>query len=237
MKKNNSLFERKELKYLLSVSQKENFMKEINAYIQSDEYSQYTISNVYMDTPHYQLIRNSMDKPVYKEKMRLRSYGPVNGSNEIFIELKKKYKGIVYKRRIKMTFNEALDYLNGKLLRKGQIEREIDYFLNFYTGIAPAMFISYDREAYQGLDDSDLRITFDNNILWRDTDLSLSSELYGNEILNRDQVIMEIKCADSLPLWIVQALTKNQIYKTSFSKYGKAYSQRISCTERKVVGL
>lgn len=223
-----SVFKRVELKYLLTKEQKHAFSQAIKDHIQPDEYGSYTICNLYMDTPDDILIRRSIEKPVYKEKMRVRSYGKVHDKNSVFIELKKKYEGIVYKRRINMHLDEALGYLDGEAARNGQIVDEIDYFIEHYTGLSPAMYISYDREAFTSTIDPTLRITFDTNILWRDQDLSLSSEIYGNTIIEDDEFLLEIKCADAMPLWLTKALSENKIYKTSFSKYGKAYVQKTS---------
>lgn len=224
----NNTFKRREVKYLLNKQQKEAFMDAIEENIQRDEYGEYTICNVYYDTPDARLIRRSIEKPVYKEKMRLRSYGKASDQSKVFVELKKKYNGIVYKRRIAMPMEEANVYIAGQSNRNGQIEEEINYFMKMYEGISPAMYIAYDRLAYFVTEDPELRITFDNNILWRDEDVSLSSEIYGNEILERGQYIMEIKCAEAMPLWLSKALTDNKIYKTSFSKYGKAYLQKLA---------
>lgn len=216
-------FKRRELKFLLSESQKEAFVKDVETYIQADEFRKYTICNVYMDTPDSRLIRKSIEKPVYKEKMRVRSYGVAKGNSKVFVELKKKYQGIVYKRRVTMPLDEAQNFIDGQACRNGQIEEEIDYFIDYYKGIMPAMYIAYDRQAFKGIEDEQLRVTFDDHILWRDEDISLSSEVYGKPVLKEGQSLMEIKCGDAMPLWLTRALSNNRIYKTSFSKYGKAY--------------
>ncbi len=224
--KSNMIFKRRELKYRISKEQKDGLMAMIGNRIIDDPIPRYSICNIYFDTPDNRLIRRSIEKPVYKEKMRLRSYGVANQSSKIFVELKKKYDGVVYKRRVTMNLSEAENYISGDAARNGQIESEIDYFLDKYTGIGPAMYISYDREAFCGAEDNELRITFDNNILWRDSDVSLTSESYGNKILTDDEYLLEIKCANSMPLWLVKALSDNRIYKSSFSKYGVAYLAR-----------
>lgn len=224
----NNTFKRKEVKFLLTIDQKESFMQSIKDFIQDDAFGEYTICNIYYDTPDSRLIRRSIEKPVYKEKMRVRSYGQANEESKVFIELKKKYQGIVYKRRVAMPMDEANNYIEGNACRNGQVESEINYFLEMYDGISPAMFISYNRRAYFVTEDPELRITFDDNILWREEDLSLKSEIYGNSILDEDQCIMEIKCAGAMPLWLVRALAEHKIYKTSFSKYGKAYMSKLA---------
>ncbi len=224
----NNTFKRKELKYIITNEQRQAFIQDISEHIQNDEFSEYTICNVYYDTPDSRLVRRSNEKPVYKEKMRVRSYGKTEDSTQVFIELKKKYQGIVYKRRIKMPMDEAFAYISGQSSRTGQIEEEINYFIETYEGIAPAMYIAYDRSAFFASHDPELRITFDDHILWRDEDVSLSSDIYGHSILESNQCVLEIKCAEAMPLWLVKALTANHIYKTSFSKYGQAYLSKMA---------
>ncbi len=219
------IFKRYELKYLISTTQKERILEATSSYIKEDDFCRSTICNIYYDTPDNILIRRSLEKPVYKEKLRLRSYGQAKPDGTAFIELKKKYKGIVYKRRVAMTYEEAVRYLEGKAKapRQSQITDEIDYVLSFYQGIAPAMYLSYDREAYQGRTDKNLRITFDENILWRTEDKNLCHSVYGAPILEQGQILMEIKVGGAMPLSLAHLLSEEQIYKTSFSKYGRAY--------------
>jgi hypothetical protein len=160
--------------------------------------------------------------------MRIRSYGKADDSTKVFIELKKKFQGVVYKRRVSMPMGEAFAYVSGESSRSGQVEEEINYFIKMYEGISPAMYIAYDRKAYFVTEDPELRITFDDNILWRDEDISLSSDVYGHTILDRGQSLMEIKCAGAMPLWLVRALADNRIYQSSFSKYGEAYQRKLA---------
>lgn len=225
-------FKRNEVKFILSEDQKEAFLKEIGHHLVADEFQKYTICNVYLDTPDSRLIRKSIEKPAYKEKMRVRSYGIADENTKVFVELKKKYEGVVYKRRVKMPYDEAKHFIVGDLCRNGQIEGEIDYFIEFYKGIKPAMYIAYEREAFKGLEDDQLRVTFDDQIMWRDKDVSLGSEIYGNPILEEGQQVLEIKCGDAMPLWLATALSNNRIYKTSFSKYGKAYLSQQQMEEK-----
>ena len=218
-------FHRMEKKYLLTLPVFEGFFEQIRPHIQPDEYGKSTICNIYYDTPDFRLIRRSLEKPVYKEKLRLRSYGTASKDEKVFLELKKKYKGIVYKRRISLNYDEAQEILeNGERLpENSQIAKEINYFLDFYGDIFPAVYLCYDRTAYFGADDSDLRITFDRNIRWRTEDIDLKVEPYGEQILDRGYSLMEIKAAGSMPLWLAELLAQGGIKQTSFSKYGMAY--------------
>ncbi|MFI3174462.1 MAG: polyphosphate polymerase domain-containing protein [Bacillota bacterium] len=219
-----STFKRYELKYLLTRQQKEKLLVRFKEYMVPDAYGENVLFNLYYDTPDFLLIRRSIEKPVYKEKLRVRSYGKAEKDTKVFLELKKKYKSVVYKRRITLTQVESEQYFKDEFeLKSSQIANEINYFKKMYQGISPRVFISYHREAFFGKEDKEFRVTFDDQILWRDTDLSLCSEEGGTAILDSDNVVMEIKVANGIPLWLVEFLTENEIYKTSFSKYGNAY--------------
>lgn len=221
-----STFKRYELKYIITKEQKELLKKAFQCHMAPDEYGQSNIQNLYYDTDDFLLIRRSVEKPVYKEKLRLRSYGKAESDTEVFLELKKKYDDIVYKRRLSLTQDNATKYFKDEyMLSDTQIAKEINYFKCFYKGLRPKVFIGYDREAFFANDDSDLRITFDENIVWRTDNLSLCSESYGNSILPDGMVLLEIKVAGGIPLWLTHFLTHNRIFRTSFSKYGAAYEQ------------
>lgn len=223
-----NVFKRYELKYLLTKEQKQVILDALQPYMEQDAFGRSTIRNIYYDTPNKQLIRTSLEKPVYKEKLRVRSYKTATPDSTVFIELKKKYKSVVYKRRVSVAEQDAMQYLNEgkKLPIQNQITKEMDYFCKFYGNLEPAMFLTYDREAFYGKEDKDLRITFDENILWRTEDVSLCSEVYGAQIIDEGYALMEVKIAGAMPLWLAQTLSENQIFKTSFSKYGNAYLQQ-----------
>lgn len=224
-----SVFTRYELKYLVTKEQQKELLKLIDLYMTPDEFGQSSIYNLYYDTATFLLIRRSLDKPVYKEKLRLRSYLRADSDTQVFLELKKKHKDIVYKRRISLSEENATGYFeNAFHLPDTQIGREIDYFKTIYEDLAPRVWITYDRQAFFGKQDGDFRITFDENILWREEDLSLCSEKYGNLLLDEDLVLMEVKVTGGMALWLTHFLTENQIYKTSFSKYGNVYKEMIN---------
>ncbi|MBQ2934075.1 MAG: polyphosphate polymerase domain-containing protein [Clostridia bacterium] len=223
-----TVFKRYEFKYLINDRQKEKIISDMNKYMQPDKYDRATIRNIYFDTDNFLLIRRSIDKPVYKEKLRIRCYGKTNADSDVFVELKKKYKSVVYKRRVTLPEREAMNWVcNGVCNKNTQISSEIDYFLYFYKNLRPSVFLSYEREAYAARDGSDFRVTFDKNILCRQNDLSLCSDAYGTPILSDDMSIMEIKCSGGIPLWMTEILSREHIYKTSFSKYGTAYKNLI----------
>lgn len=220
-----SSFQRYEIKYILNRSQKAALLEVMEPYMRLDQYGRTTIRNIYYDTPNYRLIRRSIEQPIYKEKLRIRSYRQVAPGGDVFVELKKKCKKVVYKRRLAMPIHEAMAWLAGdnSLKPPTQIGEEIHYFREFYGELQPAVFLSYEREAFYSLDGSDFRITLDENILAREQDLDLCSEVYGNPILPQENTLLEVKAPGAIPLWLTDFLTKNKIYKTSFSKYGTAY--------------
>lgn len=224
-----STFSRYELKYLLTIRQQSIIVREMNRYMAPDQYGRTVIRNLYFDTQSYRLIRHSLEHPVYKEKLRIRSYGLIPEDGQCFVELKKKYDHIVYKRRLTMPQATALSWLSGtpKLAPESQIGQEIDYFRAYYGTLHPTVFLSYARQAWYSLDGSDFRVTFDDDILCRQNDLSLSKEPGGTPLLPDGKVLMEIKTCGAIPLWMTHLLTENRIFKTSFSKYGTAYEKLI----------
>ncbi len=231
-----SVFRRYEIKYLICEEQKARILQTIIPYMQLDAYGKSTVRNLYYDTMNYQLIRRSMEKPQYKEKLRIRSYKTLSQEDFVFVELKKKYNKVVYKRRIHMPYTEALLWLSGKRgAPEGQIAREIDYVRDFYGTLSPAVYLSYEREAYRMRDGGDFRLTFDENILAREEDLNLTSSPYGTPLLASGLCLMEIKCTGGIPLWLVHTLSQEQIYKTSFSKYAHAYEDLIFHKEREKI--
>lgn len=224
-----TVFKRYELKYMLTLEQKAKVLAAMEPYMKLDKYGRTTIRNIYYDTDTYLLIRRSIEKPAYKEKLRIRSYSKADADSTVFVELKKKYKSVVYKRRISLPEEEAMEWISGErhCHKHTQIANEIDYFLDYYKTLHPAVFLSYEREAFYARDGSDFRVTFDDNILCRQEDLSLASEVYGTPILPEGKVLMEIKCSGGIPLWMTHVLSREHIYKTSFSKYGTAYQTMI----------
>lgn len=222
---NGYTFERRELKYRITDAQRAALEAAFGARMVPDEHDESTICNIYYDTADYRLIRASLEKPAYKEKLRLRSYGVTEPGGEVFLELKKKYKGIVYKRRITLPEDAAGDFIAGRapLGEHGQIGREIEYFTAFYAPLLPAVHLSYERSAWFSREDRDLRITFDKNIRFRQEDVSLTLPARGRRILPEGESLMEIKAAAALPLWLVSELDTLGIYQSTFSKYGEAY--------------
>lgn len=220
-----NVFERYEIKYMLSLEQKEKLLQAMKPYMKMDEYGRNTIRNIYFDTDNYLLVRRSIEKPVYKEKLRIRSYSRAKPDSTVFVEIKKKYKNVVYKRRVALPEEEAINWVSGerRCQKNTQISNEVDYFLDYYETLHPVVFLCYEREAFYSNDASNFRVTFDDTVLCRKEDLSLESEAYGTPLLPEGMVLMEIKCSGGIPLWMTHTLSEERIYKISFSKYGTAY--------------
>lgn len=223
-----AIFKRYEIKYMITREQKQLLLQEMEPYMALDRYGRTAIRNIYFDTPDYRLIRRSIERPAYKEKLRLRSYSQLLDGEAAFVELKKKYNSVVYKRRLTMPEQDCMQWLAGDAAcPNSQIGREMEYFRQFYRELRPMVFLSYQREAYYCRSGGELRITFDDDILCREAELSLTQELWGKPILDADRVLMEVKTNGGMPIWLAQALSRHKIYKTSFSKYGKAYENLI----------
>ena len=219
-------FQRVEEKYLITYHQKECLLKEIESYIKKEKFFDSEIYNIYFDTPYDELIINSLEKPIFKDKFRVRSYGIPNLDDDVFLELKTKYKGVVGKRRIKIKLKEYYEYLNNHRLDiRDQIFFEIDYYFKYYN-LIPVIYIAYDRHSYKGKEDKNLRITFDTNLRSRRDNLNFNSEGKVEKYFdNEDYYIMEIKTIGAMPFWLVRVLSEMNIMPTSFSKYGKIYEK------------
>ena len=229
-------FRRIEKKYFISPAQMEALLGEMRRHMTADRYGEYAIGNIYCDTENYRLIRASLEKPAYKEKLRLRSYGVPTTEDKIFVELKKKCGGIVYKRRVTAPLPQAAHFLRTDTAPAewGQIGQELQWFQRFYETV-PRMFIGYDRTAWAGTEEPELRITFDRNIRWRTDRLTLDAGNDGKLLLPEDQILMEVKIPGACPLWLCRSLSALRIYPTSFSKYGACY--KAMCEENEPLVL
>ena len=222
------IFRRMEKKYVISQRQKDRLLNVIGERLTPDEYGESTICSLYIDTPDCLLARNSIEaketNAAYKEKLRLRSYGTPGRNDKVFLELKKKYDGVVYKRRESMTLSEAMNYLvTGSKPFESQIMNEIDYAMKFYRHPAPAMTVCYERTAYYVKNMPALRITFDSSVRYRPNDTALEEGSHGKLLIPDGVYIMEIKTDGVMPPWLSGALGLCEILPASFSKYGSAY--------------
>lgn len=230
------VFNRYENKYMLAADTFEKLQSRLLEHMRLDAYNEeresYTIANLYYDTPDSRLIRTSLGKPRYKEKLRLRAYGTPEPDAKVYVEIKKKVDGLVNKRRSALRLPEAYAFLcTGELpqeqpYQNRQVLREIDCFLQNYA-LRPALYLAYDRRAYFGTEQPDLRVSFDRNIRTRRCDLELETGDYGTPLLEEDRYLMEIKTAGSIPLWLCRLLSDYRIYPVSFSKYGAEYQKTL----------
>ena len=221
-------FKRYEKKYLLSAEGCQRLMERMAAYIEPDEYHRSTVCSIYYDRDDFRLIRHSLDAPIYKEKLRVRCYNPSGEDSEAFVELKKKYKGIVYKRRVVTTAREAEGWLAGTAEppEDSQMVREIQWFLH-ENELSPKVMIIGDRTSWRAREDPELRITFDEAIRWRETGLSFAEGCEGELLLPDGEILMELKIPDAAPLWLAHLLSEQALFPTGFSKYGTCYKNHL----------
>ena len=233
-----SIFKRYEKKYLITEKQRDALQKTISEYMTLDQYGAYLVQNLYYDTENWDVIMASLEKPAYKEKMRLRCYGEAAGNSEFFLELKKKYKGVVYKRRIAI---QAQSLINNSVrgivsATPSQISKELDFYLQS-NAVSEKIYISYQRVAFAGIEDPELRVTFDTDICFRLDNLTFSNPHVGQSVLPEGKMLMEIKALGGMPIWMTGILSENEIFPTTFSKFGVCYTDYIYkqiCGEGKV---
>ncbi len=220
-------FQRIETKYVISKETLADLLQEFEAYMAEDEHAYSTIGNLYYDTPTYQMIRESLEKPYFKEKLRVRTYDAApQADSQVFLEIKKKVRKVVYKRRIATELLTAEQYLAGESkLEDSQIKQEIEWLCERYGGVQPMMYIYYNRYSLKGLEDSNVRITIDYDVAYRTKNLSLLAGKDGKNLLLDNHVIMEIKVPGAYPLWLVEILDRHHVFPKSFSKYGVAYKK------------
>ena len=228
------VMKRYELKYLLSAEKAKFLRQRLEGHMEADQFGKTSIASLYYDTPDYRLIRASLEKPKFKEKIRLRSYGLATDSSPVFFELKRKAYGVVYKRRVKTTIPLVQKFFDreGDICAGGQINSEITTFRDYYQTLVPSCLIIYDRTAYFE-PGGDLRLTIDDNPRFRTDRLTLTESMDGVSLLPPGGAILEIKVQDAMPLWLTQILSEGQIYKSSFSKYGEAYRRQLMQVSRK----
>lgn len=221
------VFQRVEEKYLISCDEKRDILLRMNDYIERDKFFISHIHNIYFDNINNDLIINSLDKPIFKDKFRARCYGDMSLDGDVFLESKVKYRGVVSKRRIKLSVKDFNSYINsGNLVNDSQVFKEISYYFDYYK-LKPSIYIAYDRESYKGKVDSSLRITFDSNLRSRRDDLLFKDNILMEKYFDSDFYIMEIKAVMAMPLWLVRILSDMNIRPISFSKYGKIYEKEM----------
>ena len=233
-----STFKRYEIKYLIGMDDAESFAGKLASRMELDEHCPqaegYRISSVYYDTTDRALIRHSLARPPYKEKLRMRSYGGAKQDGDyVFLEIKKKFDGVIGKRRATMSLKQAEEFVGSGLRPQlegyinNQVAGEIAYFLSVHE-VRPSAYISYTRLAFSGGHDKGLRVTFDSDIVARRGDASLRRPSYGERIIKADQVLMEVKFSSAVPLWLAAMLSEAGFQRQGFSKYGTEHEMALS---------
>ena len=219
-------FRRYEKKYRINREQYQELIRRIITRICPEPYGKHTICNVYFDTKDYAMIRHSLEKPVYKEKLRLRSYGTPRNGDMVYLELKKKFDGVVYKRRVSMKYEDAQKYLYDGICPKdhSQVLKEIDYAVRCYQA-QPAVYLAYERIAFGGKENPELRITFDMDIRARRYAVELGKGSFGTVFLDKGMLLMEVKIPGAMPVWLSRIFSELKIYPESYSKYGTFYQE------------
>ena len=240
------VFNRTEKKFLITDEVYRAIKPQLEEYMELDAFSKdgeyYSICNIYYDTPNHDIIRKSIEKPIYKEKLRLRSYGVVGPRDKVYLEIKKKYNGNVNKRRTSIYLEEAYCYIEKHQRPRArkplgdQIMNEIDYFIQRYPDLVPTLYLSYERNAMFGIEDPSFRITFDTNIRTRRNEVGLDRGNYGELLLPAGLWIMEAKITNAVPMWFAKLLSNNHIYPTTFSKYGEEYKRALMRNEIDMTG-
>jgi SPX domain protein involved in polyphosphate accumulation len=216
------VFSRTEKKYLLTPETYKKLLEIIEPYLEKDKYFKNTNCSLYFDDDTNTLAVRSLEKPLYKEKVRLRSYGVPTLDDTVFLEIKKKYDGVGGKRRISVKLSDFYAWDKKELLLpdEPQISEELGYLFESYK-LEPKLYLAYDRTSYYDKNNPRFRVTFDQNVRSRQTDLFLEHGDRGEKYFKNGEVVMEVKAENAYPLWFVKTLSLLKIYPTSFSKYGR----------------
>jgi SPX domain protein involved in polyphosphate accumulation len=223
-----SIFKRYEEKYLVSREQGKELQKVLSRHMEPDSHGDYLVQNLYYDDGNWSVVRASVEKPLFKEKLRLRCYGMPGRESQVFLELKKKYQGVVYKRRIAIPFSE----LSRRSMREiiagetSQIAKELEYYMRT-NDVSERVHLAYHRTAFSGIEDIGLRVTFDTEIHFRLDNLCYSMPDEGFDILGQNKILIEVKTLGGMPLWLAKALSANGVYPMAFSKYGTCYTNHV----------
>lgn len=229
------VFTRKEQKYLITIDQYEQLTEEISPYMRTDKHGTegfYTVTSLYFENPDWQIYYETKNKLKFRQKLRLRTYDGSGLNENSFFEVKQKHKKVVNKRRMVLPLSEAYRYLadsheeniENYASSNIQVFKEIDHFRHLYN-LHPEMIVSYDRKAFHGITDSDLRLTFDFNLRCRNDDLFLENGSYGEYFIDPELVVLEVKVTHSVPLWLTRILQHLECEQRSASKYCTSLEQ------------
>lgn len=228
MSMHEEIFNRIEKKYLIDVPTRKKLLNVIEKNTKEDKYFKSEIFNIYFDTDNFDLIIKSIENPDFKEKFRARGY---SGFDRVFLEIKTKEKErdvrIGHKRRVLLTHKQFKKFLKrektAEELAGGQIAKEVDYLVSYFD-LKPQILVYYSRKSYVGEDD--LRITFDENLSYRNKDLNFKRTIHDKHYFSdKRNIIMEVKARGGMPLWLTHLLSENKIFPERFSKIGKIYEK------------
>lgn len=289
-----SVFKRVEKKYRIGAAERAAVEAAAGGPMAVDAYGRTRITSLYLDTPERSMIARSVEKPLYREKLRLRAYGDAAGvalmgafgagpivrepgglplsdgevetrvaaglqvpgaaaALPVFFGIKKKFKGIVYKRRLALTLPAALAFVSGLPYEQAcarwplsdaalaaaalspvtrQIARELEMAMDRWLPLVPSMGIACDRvawayrpEMFQEREGDEL-FGSELRITFDDCLEYLDCHRFRSPwrpIIESSESVMEIKSAGPYPPWLVEVLSAERIYPASFTKYGNAY--------------
>lgn len=229
-------FKRIETKYIVAKDDVKDLIKDLKEYVVEDDYPTSTISNIYFDTENFDVIQDALAKQHRREKIRMRTYiEKPQADSPVFLEVKSKdEEGIGHKFRLVATSQAIINLItDGKVdhqIQDPDLVQEIQRLRKRYGHrLEPRMFIYYDRlslkekKSIQGYPYQKIRVTIDQNLVFRDQAVSLFDGKKGEPLLEDDFVIMEIKAPGQEPQWLKDLLEKYGLVKQKFSKYSCAY--------------
>lgn len=223
------VFTRREQKYLITKQQYQALIKKLNYRMRPDLNGidgRYTVTSLYFDNEDRDIYYETKNRLRFRQKLRLRVYDDTDINGTAFFEVKQKHNKVVNKRRMILPLQEAYRYLSyspgesreGYETSNTQVLREIDHFRWLYQ-LEPEMIVSYDRHALHEIDNPDLRITFDFNMRTRNDNFAVEDGPYGDNFVDTDLVILEVKVDDSVPLWLTRILQEVQCDQRGASKF------------------
>lgn len=223
------IFKRYEIKYLIPFSKYIELRELIMPYMHYDTYGnpegKYNIVSLYFDSDEKSIYYETRNKLPFRQKLRLRVYDQADVNSQSFIEVKQKFKNVVNKRRTILPLHEAYDILSGQdrsietvAASNPQILKEALHFQQSYA-LKPHTVVSYDRQAFSGTFEKDLRVTFDYNLMCRNDDLRIENGPEGHHFIDPGLVVLEVKVSEVVPFWLARLLSDLECNKQSVSKF------------------
>ena len=229
-------FKRIETKYIVAAEELSALLADLKEYLAEDDFPRSTITNIYFDNQDFQVIRDSIDRKNGREKVRMRTYvAHPTANSRVFLELKKKDKeGVGHKYRIASDLQSVLQFMENDRTTNATVDDkelidELTSLKKRYTALSPKMYIYYERyslkekHSLEGYPQTKVRVTIDQNLIYRDYDVTMLEDRYGRDLVGEGKVIMEIKAPGEQPVWLQEIIKKYELEPTSFSKYGTAY--------------